>query len=246
MESIVPQKYTTSFIRKEQLSKDAYIFYFDRRAVEFSFIPGQYIRLFLPITPTDGRGNGRFFSIITSPENSNEFAICTRIIQSEFKKALATLTPQSQVSFTGPYGRFVLEETNVSPRVFLAGGIGITPFHSMLLYAAEKNLAIPLTLFVSFSTAEEVIFYNELKVLEKKNSHINIVYTISHPDALPANWQGETGRISKEMITKYIKDVTKPIYFLAGPPPMVDAMGEIVGSFGLSSEQIKKENFTGY
>lgn len=260
--STVPIDFWAALVRKEQVSKDAFAFYFER-SQDFSFTAGQYIKVILPHENPDQRGTTRLFSIITSPLNTNEFGIATRILQSSFKKALAALEPGIPVQFSGPRGVFVLDESDQAPRVLLAGGVGVTPFHSIVLYAAEKQLTIPLTLFVSFSTADDVMFYEELKEASEKNSNIKIVYTVTRPEESPASqarrggqgesvagrhkpWQGEIGRISQELINKYVQNVSDSIYMLAGPPPMVEAMNAILGEMGVSVDKIKRENFTGY
>src|SRR5579859_490803 len=122
--------YVVQFITKEQVAKDTYTFYF-KRPEAFDFFPGMYNRWTLPITATDGRGSSRFFTISSSPLE-NKLTVTTKIIQSDFKKALLNLREGSEIKIFGPMGNFILDEANVKPRVLIAGGIGITPYHSML------------------------------------------------------------------------------------------------------------------
>lgn len=241
-----PQEFHLPFVKKEEVGTDTYIFYFDRKNSDLTFEAGQYLRIFLPHENMDERGDKRFFSITSSPLDERYIMITTKVIQSSFKMSLLKLESGTPVRFFGPYGTFVLKEDQVFPRVFLAGGIGITPFHSMILFASEKKLTVPLTLFVSFSTAEEAIFYNELMETSKNHPSIKIVYTITRPEESKKPWTGETGRISSDLIKKYFSDVLKPIYMIAGPPKMVEAMEQLVRDIGVPSERIRKENFTGY
>lgn len=239
-----PSEFKTPFIRKEQLAKDAYGFYFQKPA-NFSFSPGQYVRVTLDIQNPDERGNSHFFSLAISP-SAKEIRIVTRIVQSTFKKTLAALTQGNLVQFFGPVGRFTFDETTPRPHVLLAGGIGITPFLSMVPYVVEKKLTIPITLFVSFSTVEDAIYYEELSQLSKKSKMIQIIYTITQPENSIKQWTGETGRISKELIEKYVQNYSNSLFMIAGPPAMVSAMEELVKSMGVAVEQIRKESFSGY
>lgn len=242
--STIPKSFSLPFIKKEQVAKDTYSFFFDRTKEEYNFLPGQYNKMTLLHSNADERGISRFFSVASSPLNSKKIMIITKIIQSSFKKSLTALTPGTKVEFYGPLGAFILHEEDKTPRVFLAGGIGITPFLSMITYVSEKNLSIPLTLFVSFSTVEEVIYFDKLNTIAKNNPSIKIIYTITNPEN--SMWQGEVGRISEELIKKYVQNVGPSQCFIAGPPKMVEVMDKIVKGMSVPQQQIHKENFTGY
>lgn len=242
----IPKTFQLPFVRKEQVGKDAYAFYFDRSKEQLDFLPGQYIRMTLPQPNPDERGIRRFFSLITSPLDKQFIGITTRIIQSSFKQTLANLSPGAPVEFFGPVGRFVFDEKETQPHILLAGGIGITPYRSMLLYAAEKNLAIPITLFVSFSTVEDVLFKNELEEATKNNPNIKLVYTVTKPEESKIPRGEETGRISEDLIKKYVADFSNALFYIVGPPAMVLAMEEMVKQMGIPMERIRKETFVGY
>ncbi len=244
---MVPKNFTLPFLNKEQESKDAYTFYFDRSSVkDFDFIAGNYIRITLTIPTPDDRGNSRYFSITSSPLDKNHLTVTARIIQSAFKKTLWSLEPGTEVQFFGPVGRFLLDETDTRQHVFLAGGIGITPFHSMLLYAAQKNLTTPMTLFVSFSTVEDMVFHDEFMRIATEHPNIKVVYTITKPEESQKPWAGETGRITKELISKYVSSPTSALYYMAGPVAMVMSMEEMIKGLNIPQEQVKKEQFSGY
>lgn len=243
---VQPKEYQLSLVRKEQLTDDAYSFYFDRGMFTHDFLPGQFGRFILPIDKGVERGNARYFSICSSPLEKDYIMITTRILHSAFKKKLVALPEGDTITFFGPLGNFVLNVEAKRQQVFLAGGIGITPFHSMLAYAAEKHLTLPITFFVSFSTVEEVLFYDELMHIEQEHSTIKIVYTVSHPEESQKLWSKETGRMSPELIKKYVLHVSDADYMIAGPSAMVKAMDEMVQSMGVLKEQIKKEQFIGY
>lgn len=242
---IESKPYTIQFISHEQVAKDTYTFYFKKPA-GFAFIPGQYNRWTLPITPTDGRGSSRFFTISSSPTLTDKLTITTKILQSDFKKALVNLKENDEIKIFGPMGNFILDEAITKTRVFIAGGIGITPYHSMLTYAAAKNLTIPMTLFVSFSTPEEMIFYEELKKIGDDHNNIKIVYTITKPEDSQTSWNGETGRISEMLIRKYIPDTVDTLFYVVGPPPMEEATTKLLKDMHITEENILTEAFTGY
>lgn len=244
------------FVKKEKIAKHVYSFYFDRKSINFSakgtpasgwdFLPGQYIRMVLPHERPDERGTSRFFTIASSPLEKNHVMITTKLTASSFKNAMRDLSLKTQVKFYGPMGNFVFRDDEQSPLVLLAGGIGITAYHSMIVYAAKKQVKIPITVLVSFSTREEMIFYKELTAIANKHKNINIMYTISNAQGYEDGWQAQTGRITNDFIKKYVPDVTKPKYYIVGPPRMADTMRELVTDFGVDEEQIISENFTGY
>jgi len=238
-----PKEFYLPFIKKEKIAKDTYSFYWDSTNLDLDFLPGQYVRMTLDIKNPDNRGSSRSFTIASSPLEKQHIMITTKIIKSSFKKRLMTLKPQELVKFFGPMGGFVLNEEEKNDRVFLAGGIGITPFHSMIIYANAKKLSIPITLVVSFSSVEDLVFYEELSNIAKENSYIKTIYTITHPNV---QWKSEIGRVSEGLIKKYVPDIFKPLYCIVGPPAMVAAIEETVRKMGVSNERIFIENFTGY
>ena len=240
------KKFYLPFVKKEKVARDTYSFYFRQNNQDFAFLPGQYVVITLDIKNPDQRGTSKPFTISSSPLEKQYIAITTKIIRSTFKKRLVELVPKELVKFSGPLGGFVLNEKEKSPRIFLAGVIGITPFHSMITYTSTKKLSIPITLIVSFSTVEDLVFYKELSDIASKNPNIKVVYAVSRPEESDVKWGGETGRISEELIKKYVPDFLKPQYFIVGPPAMVAAMEEVVRNMGVVNEKIFIENFTGY
>lgn len=241
-----PASFTLPFVKKEQLNADTYSFYFDRTKHEFEFDPGQYMRMILPHDSPDDRGTSRFFTIASSPLQKDFLMHTTKIIKSSFKQTLNSLQPGQEVQYWGPTGKFVLQEDSPRPLVFIAGGVGITPYHSMLIFAAQKNLTLPLTLFVSFSIPEEIIYYDELTAIAKEHTNIKVIYTLTRPQESKLPWSGETGRVSEELIKKYIDTVSECTYYVSGPPPMVDGTDTLLKDMKISEEQIILEKFTGY
>lgn len=246
------EQFLLPFIKKEKIAKNTWSFYFDRQKIpQYSFKPGQYTRVTLPFHPIDGNGNYRLFTTCSSPLQKEYLMITTRIQDdsskvSDFKKHFASLSIGEEVQFFGPMGGFYLQEDNLTPRIFIAGGIGITPFYSMLMYASKKQLKIPLLLFSSFSTVEEICFRQELQDAALKNEHIKIIYTVSHPRESKTTWTGEVGRVSKALIEKYALNIQKSIFMVVGSMPMVEETVDLLNNMHVAEEKIKVEQFLGY
>ncbi len=269
------QMLQVKFIEKIQLTTDTWQFVFEKPKA-FSFQAGQYTTLFL------GNDN-RDFTICVYPKNKNYFSIVTRSVHSgqakkdisEFKKNLFALPRGSAISFKKPSGGFTLH-INKTPKVFLAGGIGITVFYTIIQTIVEKKITIPVTLFVSFSKMSHMIFYDELQDIQRKNKNIQIIYTLSqepprhsgkfvrtHPEShsnrstrLSARFPEaaltsqddsfETGRISEELIKKYVTDFKKVEYMIAGGEKMVEDTEKLVLNMKVPEENIRIDIFTGY
>jgi len=239
-----PKQFSLPFLHREQLAKNTYSFFFDRSGVQFDFLPGQYIRMILPHENVDDRGTSRFFTIASSPLQKNILQITAKVIQSSFKETLLNLNPGHDISFFGPMGNFYFQD-DAKPHVFLSGGMGITPFHSMLLYAAQKKIEVPLTLIAAFGASDELIFYDELTAIATNNKNINVIYTVTQVDK-DEEWNGQTGRISEELIHNYITDKKKSFFYVVGPTSMVEDTKKLLSEMKIDDEQISSEDFTGY
>lgn len=238
-------KFELTFLRKEKLSKDVYSFYFSREGLDFDFIPGQYLKLYLPIENPDARGSSRYFTISSSPTDRKFLTITTKIIKSSFKIRLNSLKPGEIVTAFGPIGYFNFDIKNKKPKIFLAGGIGITPYHSILRYINNKQLKLSasVTLIVSFSTREEVIFFEELKEMESRNSNIRVVYALTNENNMYPEF--EKGRINVDMIKKYTQDKDSE-FFIVGSEAFETNMIELVKNLEVPETNIFTENFPGY
>lgn len=240
---MVSTKFDLTFVKKEKLTKDTYTFYFER-GKDLDFLAGQYFRITIPVKNPDERGSSRFFTISSSPTDINFLTITTRIIKSSFKLKLNSLVAGEIISFFGPIGSLFVKENDKDSIVFLAGGIGLTPAHSILRYIDNKKIKLDFTLIASFSKRDEVIFYEELKEIELRNANVKVIYTLTKEENFYPDF--ETGRINEEMIKKYVQNYLDSKIFIVGPPAMVDKMSGTVKGLGISEEKIIKENFSGY
>jgi ferredoxin-NADP reductase len=130
--------------------------------------------------------------------------------------------------------------------VFLVGGIGITPFRSMILQAAKDKLEHKLYLFYSNRRPEDAAFLDELQEAEKQNPNYKFIGTMTDTRKSKRPWRGETGYITGEMLTKSMRVLNGPIYYTAGPPGMVVAMRQMLITSGIGDDDIRTEEFTGY
>lgn len=212
----------------------------------YEFKAGQFLEMNLLNQPeTDAEGNTRAFSIASAPHESY-MMIATRMRDTAFKRVIKKLPLGSELEIDGPFGSFTLHNDTSRPAAFLMGGIGITPVRSILLDAAERKLPHKLYLFYSNRRPEDAAFFAELQELEKKNPNFKFIGTMTEMEKSKLPWQGETGYINKALLAKYISDLAKAIYYLAGPPSMVAAMRKLLNEMGVNDDNIKTEEFSGY
>jgi ferredoxin-NADP reductase len=215
------------------------------RPADFQFKAGQYMNVTLVEPPeTDAEGNTRSFSIASAPFET-DLTVATRMRDTAFKRVLKAMPPGSEVSIAGPFGSFTLRQ-NSRPAAFLAGGIGVTPFRSILLQAAREKLPRRLFLFYSNRRPEDAPFLEELLVLEAKTDGVRVIGTMTDMQKSRRPWQGEIGYITREILAKYVGDLAVPIYYSAGPPGLVAAMQKMLSEAGINDDDILTEEFAGY
>jgi ferredoxin-NADP reductase len=132
------------------------------------------------------------------------------------------------------------------PAVIFAGGIGITPFRSMLLQATQTGTGHRLFLFYSNRRPEDAPFLGELQELAHRNLNITLIPTMTDLSQSKAAWTGEKGYINKEMLTKFVGDLREPIYYTAGPPGLVAVIKEMLSEAGVDEDDVNSEDFVGY
>ncbi len=207
------------------------------------FKPGQHISMILPIEKPDERGKVRTFTLSSSP-TEGALTITTKKGPSSFKKALFQLALGATIDCRGPGGMFYLKEENLQ-HVFLAGGIGITPFHSMVRYACDGKKNVQMTLLYSNKNPDEIVFKDELDAFVKKNPNLHIVYTITQPDQ-GTIWQGRVGRIDELLLPETSSRSPGSHSYASGPPLFVDAMLAILKALDIPEKHQHFERFTGY
>ena len=212
----------------------------------FTFKAGQSIDMTLMNPPeTDREGNGRAFSIASDPDEAL-LLVATRMRDTAFKRVLGTMPIGSQVKIEGPFGNLVLHNDQARAGVFLAGGIGITPFRSILLRAARKQLPHRLFLFYANRRPEDAPFLQELEALQRLNPSYIFIPTMTDMSRSDRPWLGETGVINQEMLAKHLKSAAAPIYYMAGPPGVVEVMRTLLNGMRVDDGDIRTEEFAGY
>lgn len=236
--------YEFSLINRQEIAAGTMEFTFDTGGIDYTFKAGQNADFTLINPPqTDEEGNTRTFSLVSSP-GEKQISIATRMRDTAFKNSLKDIPIGTKVKVTEAMGNFTLHKDANKPAVFLIGGIGITPIISMIRDASNKQLSHEMYLFYSNRDAGSITFRQELEELASQNHRFHLILTVT--DEIPAAWHAETGRINDEMIQKYIKNITEPIFYSSGPPAMVKAMIELMEKMDIPEEHIRTEDFSGY
>ncbi len=203
---------------------------------------------------SDPKGPIRHFTISSSP-TENFIMLNTRIRDSPYKKRLSALEIGTKVKVKGPDGHFVLHGDYSKPAVFLSGGIGVTPFRSMIKYATDKQLPLKITMFDSNSNRINILFKQEFDDWANLNKNLKIIYTLSensndeNSPSITPGWNGEYGIIDKAMIIKYVDTnaMHNSVFYICGPPSMLKDMQSLLqDDLKISKERIKVEEFKGY
>ena len=236
------EKYSLVLQDKTEIAPTIWEFIFEPTN-SFSFVPGQYLEWSLPHPHTDSRGNRRYFTIASSPsEKTIKLAVKIPEKASSFKKELLKLKPGSEIYATNLEGEFVLEKDAKTRYIFIAGGIGITPFRSIVKYMLDKNLSFPITLFYIAKDAKEFAYKELFKKAESLG--VKTVYVVSENP--PKDWSGETGRLSREMLERHVPDFYSNLFYISGPQPMVMAYEDLLSEIGKGKIKYKADFFPGY
>jgi ferredoxin-NADP reductase len=217
---------------------------FDLQGEEVDFRPGQYFWVeLLESQHEDERGLRRHFSVVTSPTERGVLGVCTRVRDTAFKKTLAELKVGDEVEVEPPKGDYVLPEDTTPHYVFVAGGIGITVFRSMLRYIADTAEPYRVTLVYSNRDRAGTAFLDELSELEQRIPGLRVVLTMTEDEG----WEGESRFVGPELLSDHLEgELTDHTYLVAGPPPMVEAVVGQLSEAGVPEEQVLPDRFSGY
>jgi ferredoxin-NADP reductase len=220
-------------------------FHFEKPA-GFTFTSGQAGDFALSNPPeTDAEGNKRSFSLAGAPYEP-DLIIATRMRDTAFKRSLKIIPIGTELTLDAPWGELVLHDDATIPAVFLTGGIGITPARSIVLQATHAKDARKLILFYSNHHPEDAAFLDDLTQAQNENPNFTLIATMTDVGKSAQPWHGETSAIDKAMLLKYLGDLATPIYYLSGPPAMVDAMQKMLNEAGVKPSNIRAEEFSGY
>jgi ferredoxin-NADP reductase len=207
------------------------------------FKPGQFFFVTIKI---DGAEKTKHFSFSNSPTEKGYVEFTKRITDSEFSQALERLKIGDWARLKMPYGSFTFEG-EYEKIAFLSGGIGITPIRSICKFATDSMLPTDMVLLYGNDREEDIIFRQDLDNMQSANKNLSIVYTLTSPDIDKKIWKGRTGYIDDTMIKEEIPDYTERIFYICGPPRMVESLIDILKNrLSIEENKIKRENFVGY
>ena len=212
----------------------------------FAHKAGQFADYTLIDPPeTDKEGNTRGFSLASAPFEDTLMST-TRLRDTAFKRVLQELPLGTEVEIDAPYGSFSLHNNTVRPAVFLTGGIGITPVRSIVLQSTHDRTGHSLVVFFSNNRPEEAAFVDDLTAAARDNHNVTFVPTMTAMERSAKEWDGETGRIDMDLISRHVDDLSTPIWYLCGPAGMVTAMRSLLNDAGVDDDDIRSEEFSGY
>ena len=209
------------------------------RPADFSYKPGQYIMVTIK---SDEKEIVHPFSISSSPTEREFIEFTKKLTTSEYSTRLKSMKPLDWARIDGPYGKFTCE-CEYEKILFLAGGIGITPFFSIIKYCADNSLKTSIILFYGARNQNEIAFKKELDEMQEKNAHLRVIYVLNDP---LLGWTGKTGFVSADLIKEEVPDFKNRVFYACGPPVMVTAMQRMVNSMGLPDTQLRLESLVGH
>jgi ferredoxin-NADP reductase len=212
----------------------------------WSYRAGQFVDITLLDPPeTDAEGNLRGFSISSAPREG-VITITTRLRDTAFKRVLQRMPLGTKVKIEGPFGDLRLHHAT-RPAVLLAGGIGITPFRSILVETiGGGGLPYAVLVFHANRRPEDAAFADEFQSLARRDPNLTYVPTMTGIAGSEHSWDGERGRIDAAMLRRHLGALIDAIYYIAGPPGMVQGLRAMLLASGVDEDDVRIEEFTGY
>lgn len=236
--------YNVKLERREEVADGTMTFHFTKPA-DFSFKPGQAIDLILTDQSLNADTDRHTFSVVSAPFQ-NELVVATRMRDSAYKRVLRHLAIGTAAKIEGPFGSLTLHNNRTRPAVFIAGGIGITPFMSILRQTEKDQLPYRLALLYSNRRPQHAAFLKELQEFETRNKDFTLIAAMTEENRSNSQWNGPIGLIDDALIKSVNVDLENPIYYLVGPPGMVEAMRETLNRIEVNDDDIRSEDFYGY
>ena len=229
--------------QKLQLAPDIADFIFKPEST-FSYRAGQNVEVTLGHKHTDTRGNRRMFTLASSPtEEFLRFGIKFYPKSSSYKQALLAADEHTRISVSPPAGDFVLPKDSTQKLVFIAGGIGVTPYRSMIKYLLDTGERRDITLIYAEKHVKEFV-YTDLLLQAELKIGARVVYAVQQDP--PADWSGRVGYVTGDVISAEIPDYLERLFYISGPLPMITAIKAELHNLGIHPRQIKTDYFPGY
>jgi ferredoxin-NADP reductase len=224
-------------IRKNKIAQNTYQLIITKPD-GFSFTPGQYAFLdFLNPTHTDDKPTFRAMSIASAPDEE-QLMFIMRGSDCAFKKNMMEMSAGDNIIIKGPMGHVMLPQNISQPVVFIVAGVGITPARAMIKHEEYQKANRQITLLYASRTKESIALYDELQNISLDN--YKPVFTLTREDGA---WEGETGRINRDMIERHVDDIENSMYYIVGTKVFVESMKEILENIGIVKENMQFDNF---
>ncbi len=210
------------------------------------FRPGQYIEATLAHDHPDNRGIRRFFTLASSPTESDvRLGIKFYENPSSYKAALLNLRNGARVVAAQLGGDFFLPRNKKKKLVFLAGGIGITPFRSMIKNMLDRGEKRDIVMFYGNNLIDDIAYANLLGEAESE-SGIKVIYSLADQKSIPSDWQGIRGYVTGEAIKREVPDYRERWFYISGPHAMVKVYEKTLRDLGVKRNRIKLDFFPGF
>ena len=212
------------------------------RAAGFEYMPGQYI--FVTVYSGDEKLT-KHLTISSSPTEPGYLEVTKRLTGHPYSNAISELREGDKVTLDGPFGSSGFTFTGEYDKLLLlTGGIGITPFRSMIRYSVDKILKTDIVLIYSNRYEGDIAFKEEFDEIQRLNRNIRVVYTVTRPTD---GWIGLTGRVDAGLIRREVYDCHERVAYVSGPQLMVDEMvAALRNGLGMSDDSVRYQYFPGY
>ncbi|MHB1865218.1 MAG: FAD-dependent oxidoreductase [Candidatus Saccharimonadales bacterium] len=229
--------------QKVRLTPDSLDFIFNPNR-KLAYQPGQYMEWTLPHSNADRRGIRRYFTLASSPTEENvRIGVKFYDQGSTYKQAMLKMTPESWVVADNIAGDFTLPRNKKQKIVFIAGGIGITPYRSMIKYLIDKNEARDIVLLYAANSSADFAY---TKVFEQaRRLGINTIYLVSEGQGIN-NGHVRRARISDSLIKAEVPDYMDRLFYVSGSQVFVSNAQGILKDLQVPRKQIKTDDFSGY
>lgn len=230
--------------KKIRLTHDSVDFIFNPNQ-KLAYQPGQYMEWTLPHTKTDSRGNRRYFTLASSPTEENvRIGVKFEEQGSTYKEAMLKMSSDSWVVADQIAGDFTLPKNSNQKIAFIAGGIGITPYRSMIKYLIDKNESRDIVLIYAANTKSDFVYTN---IFERaRHLGIRTIYVITDNNQPIVSPNFRSGRINQKLIKTEVPDYLDRLFYVSGSHTIVNNVSQILRSIGLPKKQIKTDDFSGY
>ena len=236
----------------KKLTEDSYAVRFKLNNFDFNYFPGQFVMLkFDPLIENGEfkvlndlpKTQSRAYSMSSSPLNKDFLEITSKRTPDGFISdyMARVLGPGHIVKVSGPYGKFVFDENENSDIFLIGAGSGISPLMSILRYIIDRKINKNVTLLFSNKSVKDIIWHEELVKFQEKFKNFKVFFTLTQNE--DNNWNGFTGRVSADMIENCVKDIYKQVYYICGPPAMVDATVKDLKLLKINDSYIKVEKY---